>query len=173
MLRSDGESAPIRFRIDRMDEDDLPEVVEIEELSHLSRWGYWGYARELALPERSILLVARPLAADIPRRVLGFLCSSLVLDEWHIHNLATHPHFRRQGIARALLRHGRALAEARRARCALLEVRVSNSPAQRLYEQLGFYVLHRRANYYTDPPEDALLMRCDFHSPTASGERAS
>ncbi len=170
MRKSGGEGARIPFWIDRMSEDDLPEVVEIEELSHLSRWGYGGYARELALPERSILLVARP-AAHIPRRVLGFLCSAIVLDEWHIHNLATHPNFRRQGIARALLGHGRALAQARGARCALLEVRASNLSAQRLYEQLGFYVLYRRANYYTDPPEDALLMRCDFPSPSAPQER--
>lgn len=170
MQKSDG--AQILFRIDRMEEDDLPEVVEIEALSHLSRWGYSGYARELALPERSILLVARPVEAHIRRRVLGFLCSTLVLDEWHIHNLATHPRFRRQGIARALLGHGRAIAEARGARCALLEVRASNFPAQRLYERLGFYVFHRRANYYADPPEDALLMRWDFPPPSAPTERA-
>ncbi|MCS6816796.1 MAG: ribosomal protein S18-alanine N-acetyltransferase [Blastocatellia bacterium] len=145
-----------------MNTDDLPEVVEIEELSHLSRWGAQGYARELALPERSILLVARPMEAHVPRRVLGFLCSTLVLDEWHIHNLATHPNFRRQGIARALLLHGRAMARERGARYALLEVRASNLPAQRLYQQLGFYVFHRRKGYYADPPEDALLMRCNL-----------
>ncbi len=172
MRKSDGACARIPFRIDRMSEEDLPEVVEIEELSRLSRWGYWGYARELALPERSILLVARPAEAHIPRRVLGFLCSTLVLEEWHIYNLATHPNFRRQGIARALLCHGRALAEARGARCALLEVRASNLPAQRLYEQLGFYVFHRRANYYADPPEDALLMRCDLFPLSAHQEHA-
>ncbi len=162
MRKSDGDRAPIRFRIESMREDDLPEVVEIEELSGLSRWGYRGYARELALPERSILLVARPVEPPLSRRVLGFLCSTLALDEWHIHNLATHPQFRRQGIARALLREGRAQAEARGARCALLEVRASNLAAQQLYHQLGFRVVHRRKNYYADPPEDALLMRCDF-----------
>ncbi len=161
MLKSDG----VAFWIDRMHEDDLPEVVEIEELSHISRWGWEGYARELALPERSILLVARPQGPHPPRRVLGFLCSALVLDEWHIYNLATHPNFRRQGIARALLREGRARAQEQGARYALLEVRASNLPAQRLYRQLGFSPIHRRKNYYTQPLEDALLMRCDLLTP--------
>jgi ribosomal-protein-alanine N-acetyltransferase len=168
MRKSDGGHSLIPFRIDRMCEDDLPEVVEIEEVSQVSRWGYRGYARELVLPERSILLVARPEAPDIPRRVLGFLCSTLVFDEWHIHNVATHPNFRRQGIARALLCEGRTLAQARGARCAILEVRMSNLPAQCLYRQLGFSVCGRRKDYYTNPREDALLMRCDFTTSASS-----
>jgi ribosomal-protein-alanine N-acetyltransferase len=112
--------------------------------------------------------VARPEAPDIPRRVLGFLCSTLVFDEWHIHNVATHPNFRRQGIARALLCEGRTLAQARGARCAILEVRMSNLPAQCLYRQLGFSVCGRRKDYYTNPREDALLMRCDFTTSASS-----
>ena len=39
-----------------------------------------------------------------------------------------------------------------------LEVRVSNEPAQRLYQSFGFEVAGRRRAYYTDDGEDALVM---------------
>ena len=41
----------------------------------------------------------------------------------------------------------------------LLEVRVSNAPAIRLYEKLGFVQVGRRPRYYTNPREDALILR--------------
>jgi ribosomal protein S18 acetylase RimI-like enzyme len=40
-----------------------------------------------------------------------------------------------------------------------LEVRESNAPALRLYEACGFVVAGRRAGYYADPAEAAVLMR--------------
>jgi ribosomal-protein-alanine N-acetyltransferase len=39
-----------------------------------------------------------------------------------------------------------------------LEVRVSNSAAQALYRSFGFRVAGRRARYYSDDGEDALVM---------------
>ena len=39
-----------------------------------------------------------------------------------------------------------------------LEVRVSNEAAQALYRRFGFSEIGRRANYYTQPTEDAILM---------------
>jgi ribosomal-protein-alanine N-acetyltransferase len=43
-----------------------------------------------------------------------------------------------------------------------LEVRESNARALRLYEECGFLVTGRRAGYYADPAEDAVLMRCQI-----------
>ena len=39
-----------------------------------------------------------------------------------------------------------------------LEVRASNEPAIRLYDQHGFEVVGRRKGYYEAPREDAILM---------------
>ncbi len=39
-----------------------------------------------------------------------------------------------------------------------LEVRESNVGAVQLYERCGFVIAGRRPGYYTNPPEDALLM---------------
>ena len=42
---------------------------------------------------------------------------------------------------------------------ALLEVRESNQAAIELYRSLGFVAVGTRRNYYSQPLEDALLLR--------------
>ncbi|HEY0729217.1 MAG TPA: GNAT family N-acetyltransferase, partial [Pyrinomonadaceae bacterium] len=72
--------------------------------------------------------------------------------------------YRRRGYGALLL--GRVLDEARRkhATTAFLEVRSGNSAAQSLYQKCGFKPIARRANYYSDPPEDAVVMSLDLRS---------
>lgn len=43
-----------------------------------------------------------------------------------------------------------------------LEVRASNTSAQRLYERLGFVTAGVRKGYYSDNREDALIMWLDI-----------
>lgn len=86
-------------------------------------------------------------------------CSAWLLPgELHINNLAVIPAWRRQGLARRLLRAVLAAAEAEGAARATLEVRRSNLPALRLYEGLGFTAAAVRPDYYLEPVEDALVL---------------
>ncbi|HEX8175273.1 MAG TPA: ribosomal protein S18-alanine N-acetyltransferase [Pyrinomonadaceae bacterium] len=147
--------------IAQMSEHDLLEVVEIEESSGLSRWGWDAYFGELARPTETIMLVARPLRHD--RRIggfsiLGFIATRLTADELHVNNMAVRAGLRQGGIGSQLL--GAALVEGRKrgARRSFLEVRASNLTAQKLYRKFGFEVSGRRAHYYADPTEDALVM---------------
>ncbi len=73
-------------------------------------------------------------------------------------NVAVAPDFRRRGIASALLERLFDATATRPARGYTLEVRVSNTGAIRLYEQLGFEARGVRRGYYTDNREDALIM---------------
>jgi ribosomal-protein-alanine N-acetyltransferase len=82
----------------------------------------------------------------------------LIIDEIHIGTLATHPRYRRRGIARRLLSTALRFALQQGVRTATLEVRHSNVAAQALYSQFGFTVAGRRRAYYHDNNEDALLM---------------
>lgn len=96
--------------------------------------------------------------AGIAGSAIGFVVGRLVADELEILNLAVGKAFRRQGIATQLV--GVALSDARAARVrqTFLEVRASNGGAIALYARLGFRVCGRRAKYYREPVEDALLL---------------
>lgn len=76
----------------------------------------------------------------------------------HIISVAVRGRFRRKGIATyMLLSLLNSLKIVYSAEEAFLEVRVSNEPAVKLYEKLGFVVIRKLAKYYLDG-EDALLM---------------
>jgi len=144
----------------RMSEHDLLEVVEIEEQSGLSRWGWVAYYAELQSGNRELMLVARPMHSSIVQSgpIAGYIVARETAGELHINNVAVRAEYRRRGIGAALL--DRVLQEAcrRKANTVLLEVRSANLAAQALYEKSGFRAIARRANYYSEPREDAVVM---------------
>lgn len=150
----------------RMTEHDLLEVVEIEEQSGLSRWGWAAYYAELQGGNRELMLVARPLGVRGLQQyqIAGYIVARETAGELHVNNIAVRDQYRRRGYGSLLL--GRVLDEARRknASTAFLEVRSGNSAAQSLYQKCGFKPIARRANYYSDPAEDAVVMSLDLRS---------
>ena len=151
--------APDGISIHRMSEHDLLEVVEIEEQSGLSRWGWAAYYAELQGANRDLMLIARSVDVAIEAApIAGYIVARETAGELHINNFAVRSGFRRRGIGTALL--DRVLQEARnrKANAAFLEVRSANLAAQALYERSGFQAIARRANYYSDPIEDAVVM---------------
>jgi ribosomal-protein-alanine N-acetyltransferase len=104
------------------------------------------------------MYVARPLDPGTNRRILGFVAASIIFDELHINNIASHPDFQRIGIGRRLLMTALDEGKLRGAKVCVLEVRASNGVAQALYTSLGFHTARRRRDYYRSPIEDALEM---------------
>ena len=146
---------------------DLDEVLAIERLSFATPWSRGAFLYEMRQNPAARCWVAR--GAPPAPSVLGYLCLWEVPPEIHITNMAVHPEWRRQGIARALL--AAILEDARRRgmTLALLEVRPTNAEALGLYEGLGFQIVGRRKGYYFDTGEDALLMQADLTpSPSSS-----
>ncbi|HEY0222600.1 ribosomal protein S18-alanine N-acetyltransferase [Lactovum miscens] len=94
------------------------------------------------------------LAYDDKKNLVGFMATVQVVDETEITNIAVSSDSQRQGIAEALLSQ---LNE--RQGILFLEVREGNFPARRLYQKLGFEEFNRRKSYYSNPVEDALLMK--------------
>lgn len=76
---------------------------------------------------------------------------------WVIANVAVHPNFQRQGIARKLMVAGLNDLEKRGAKRVTLQVETKNHGAQQLYEQLGFKHLRTftrwRRRIHTPPPK--------------------
>lgn len=79
--------------------------------------------------------------------------------EAHISTIATHPQQRGNGYGEILLAGMVGKALRLRAEFIVLEVRVSNAVAQRLYQKYGFSRFGRRRNYYRSDNEDAWDMR--------------
>jgi [ribosomal protein S18]-alanine N-acetyltransferase len=139
-----------------MREDDLPAVMEIEHLSFTLEWSENAYRYELTNP------LAYPMIAEINGKVAGVLVAWLVVDEVQIATIATHPDFRRRGVARALLVYIFDEARQQKMKQAFLEVRRGNLGAQALYQQLGFYQIGVRRRYYQDNHEDAFVLALDL-----------
>jgi ribosomal-protein-alanine N-acetyltransferase len=151
---------PEGITITRMSEHDLLEIVEIEEQSGLSRWGWAAYYAELQGANRDLMFIAKPSRPLIIEStpIAGYIVARETAGELHINNVAVRAEYRRRGIGAALL--SRVLHEARRrkANAAFLEVRSANFAAQALYEKSGFKAIARRADYYSEPREDAVVM---------------
>jgi ribosomal-protein-alanine N-acetyltransferase len=151
----------LSFSIEPMTADDLVHVLPIERASFPTPWSRGAFLYELQQNQVARCWVARCENAPTPA-VVGYLCLWEIGPEVHITNLAVHPDWRRQGIARGLL--GRTLEDARsrHLRLAILEVRPTNIEALGLYERLGFRVVGRRKGYYVDTGEDALVMEAQL-----------
>lgn len=91
--------------------------------------------------------------------VAGFLLAWRAADELHLTDLGVTREARRKGLARALVRQLLSEGKQRGSRVVLLEVRASNAAALALYASLGFEELDRRARYYADTGEDAVVMQ--------------
>lgn len=94
--------------------------------------------------------------------VQGFLVAQTVGGEWEIENLAIEPDARRRGLGTRLLVQFLDYAKAHGATAVFLEVRESNQAARALYEKWAFVEAGRRARYYRDPDEDAVILKFTF-----------
>jgi ribosomal-protein-alanine N-acetyltransferase len=90
--------------------------------------------------------------------VSGFLVARRIVNEIEVLNFAVSPKERGRGIGAMLLREALTWGKEFGAVEAILEVRASNSAALRFYEQHNFQIVGRRARYYNEPTEDALLL---------------
>lgn len=141
------------MNIRRMTLEDIPAVVALDQMSFSLPWPERSFRFELTENTAS-----RCWVAERDGRIVGMLVAWLLVDEAHIATLATHPDYRRQGIARELLAHALRSMSKEGAVSSLLEVRESNAAAQAMYRQFGYEAIGRRKRYYKDTDEDAILM---------------
>jgi [ribosomal protein S18]-alanine N-acetyltransferase len=138
---------------------DLPRIRQLElQAPTAAHWGASQYDTLFspASPAR-VALVAVSESADAP--LVGFLIARCLPQEWEIENVVVDDQTRRNRIGSSLVRRLVQEALTAGASSIILEVRESNLPALRLYENIGFRSEGRRKSYYQDPVEDALLYR--------------
>jgi ribosomal-protein-alanine N-acetyltransferase len=143
----------MNLSIRKMTVEDVPDVIDLDRKSFSLPWPERSFRFELTANPAS-----RCWVADLDGKIVGMIVVWLIQEEAHVATLATHPDFRRRGIATKLLAHALRQLIDEGARSSFLEVRESNFSAQDMYHKFGYEVSGRRPRYYKDNAEDAILM---------------
>ena len=154
-MQENNNDKKVRIYPEKMTDADISGVAELEKLCfHHSAWT--EQSLELLTKEGiGMGMVCRRDGHAVAYG--GMLC---VVDEGQITNIATHPDYRRQGYASAVVEALKKYAKNNRLDVVTLEVRESNAAAIKLYTSHGFKIDGKRRGFYTNPTEDAVLMSC-------------
>ncbi len=144
------------FQTVRLSPEYIAQITELEKLCFSEPWSEQTF----------IGLLSNPLAVYFVtvcgERVVGYAGMYHILNEGQIMNVATHPDFRRRGIAEKLLGELLEYAKDNGIEEMTLEVRSENAGALSLYGKLGFEKVGIRRNYYSSPVDDAVLMSLEL-----------
>ncbi|MBU0701134.1 ribosomal protein S18-alanine N-acetyltransferase [bacterium] len=146
----------LELRFSLMTMDDIPQIAALEKMCFSMPWSERLFINELENNNSYFLTI------KIRNELIGYAGFWLIVDEAHIVNLAVHPEFRRQGMGGMLLKNILDMAKQKGALKATLEVRETNTPANLLYERLGFVCVALRKGYYADTKEHAVIMWADL-----------
>ena len=143
---------------------DVPEMLAIERAVYAGKtpWDENAFKTELRRQSGRFYIVMRH-----EDRLCAF-CGCAFDDrrqDAHITNIAVHPDFQNQGLGGFMMQTMIKRAGYLNYRTVTLEVRYSNTNAQRLYQNLGFEKTGVKKRYYFGDHEDAIDMT--YHVPTA------
>ena len=144
------------IRYERMQQMHVQQIADLEKECFFDPWSVTSITSELHNP-LSLWLVAMD-----GMHVVGYVGSQSVLDGADVMNLAVSAQYRRQGIAQNLMLQLEEQLKEKGVRMLALEVRVSNTAAIKLYELIGFRQVGCRPRYYTNPKEDAYILRKEW-----------
>jgi ribosomal-protein-alanine N-acetyltransferase len=146
----------MKLTIRKMTLEDVPAVIDLDQKSFSLPWPERTFRFELTDNP-----VSRCWVAELDGKIVGMIVVWLIVEEAHVATIATHPSYRRKGIAQRLLSHALRKLSEQGARSSFLEVRESNLAAQEMYRKFGYEETGRRPRYYKDNDEDAILMNLD------------
>jgi ribosomal-protein-alanine N-acetyltransferase len=163
--------------------EDVPQVITIDRLSFDPPWSARSYNYEITESNYSHMVVLehtpepkqttglrrlmQNLSGHAPTEtaVVGYGGLWHIVDEAHVSTIATHPDMRGKGYGEIVLAGMVRRAMTLQAGYIVLEVRVSNTPAQNLYKKWEFEAVDVKPRYYHNNGEDAYDMRLDLRDP--------
>ena len=136
-----------------LDYSQISSLLEIEEESNPYPWTELNFQDCLERGYYSLALEEEGL-------FVGFAIMAISSEESHLLNIGIKKEKRRLGLGEKLLRKMIIAAEVMGSKKIILEVRITNKSAYKLYEKLGFEEIGTRKNYYRLPEgrEDAFVM---------------
>lgn len=143
------------FIIRPMEEKDIDAVSCLERECFSTPWSPKGFYDALALDTSIFMTACHPDTGE----VVGYCGLYTAADEGEITNVAVSAQERGKRIAERLLWKVFAAAADRGVRNIYLEVRMSNDSAIRLYRRIGFEMCGKRKRFYSNPEEDAYVMK--------------
>jgi ribosomal-protein-alanine N-acetyltransferase len=156
MNASGGTKRKLKVNIVPMCEEHLDAVMDIEQRVFGTPWRRDDFSILLENPE-AVNLVA--MSGD---RLVGYSCAWCVIESAELGNIAVDSDCQRLGIGRRLLTTTIRTCRNMHVSSLFLEVRLSNERAISLYEYYNFRRIGVRRKYYTNPSEDALIMKLEL-----------
>ncbi len=134
-----------------MNEHHIWGMLEVERLTFNSSFAEETFKKELNNK------IARYIVAKTDGKITGYGGLWNICGEGDIIDIATHPDYRRMGIADGILKKLIEICKNEGCTILHLEVRKSNTPARLLYKKNGFTECGERPKYYENK-ETAILM---------------
>lgn len=131
-------------------EEDLPLIYNLSKNSFTNSWSLDSYKNDFKN------VFSKYISLIYNGELIGFLTSIIIVEEVTITNIAINENFRGNGLSKYLLKYLIALYIHYEF---FLEVRQSNIVAINLYKSFGFEEIYIRENYYTNPKENAIIMK--------------
>ncbi|MEO8649715.1 MAG: N-acetyltransferase [Acidobacteriota bacterium] len=146
--------------IDAARKEDVSAIIKISSEGGLSEWSSASYLAEIERTD-SIFYTASNATGNI----VGFLCGRTAaapdkeesLEAW-IYNVGVFVEYRERGVGSTLIRAFFDRCRSQGVDSAWLEVRKNNARAISFYRGHDFREVYSRANFYTDPADDALIL---------------
>ena len=148
-----NENMSALVEIRTMNYSDLSQVIRVEIKAYPHPWTLGIFRDCLRVGHHAWVML-------LDQKVVGYAVVMLSPGEAHILNICVDPDYQAKGLGRHLLRHLIKSTNQTDIDMVLLEVRRSNTRAQRLYQSEGFHELGVRKAYYPakDGREDAIIL---------------
>jgi len=144
-----------KLKIRVANEDDLLDIASFDKKYFNSPWSYDAFKNEFNNSTSFIFI------GELDNENVAYLVIRIVSDEMEILKILVKPDYRRQGIARSLLKKALEIAQDLDLNILYLEVSKKNLVALSLYKNFGFKEYEIRKNYYAKG-EDAILMKLEL-----------
>lgn len=141
---------PNKIIIKESIESHINDIYEISKSCLKNSWSLKLYQEDF----RNVFSKYFSLIYD--NKLIGFLSVYIIINEINITNIAVDKNYQGNGFSKYLFSN---LIDSYKNFEIFLEVRESNYIAINLYKKFKFIEIHRRENYYSNPIENAIIMK--------------